>query len=111
MQYSTTALEQKRYPAALIFALEAHRVESDPDRKTAIAVVVHRLEEIVAQRLPPALSPTPKEVEKEYQKGLQAYVDDRLPAAKKAFQKVLELDPGHIRAFIALNRLQMETDE
>jgi len=111
MGYSATAFEQKRYGVALVFAVEAYRAEGDPDRKTAIMVALRRLEDIASQRLPPAINPTPEEVEKAYQQGLKAYVADRLLDARKAFQHVLELDPGNISAFIALNRLRQEIKE
>ncbi len=116
---SAALYAKKDYPKALKSLRQAHKLESEPEAKRqlksyidALVSLVEREAEPAAPKPPkaeaPAAGPSPVEMQKLYEAGVDLYAQGRLSEAANMFQRILDMDPANNSARRALQRVQSE---
>lgn len=115
------------YPRSLKAWEQAYRLQADPLRRSAARGYLKAIERLMKRRAaqaetrprapegpaapakPAAPQAPAEEIEKVYNEGVDLYTQGRLQEAKRAFERVLLLDPEHVPAAKALRRVMEES--
>jgi len=115
----TALYAQKKHPEALQALKAAYKHETDGAERDKLRSYVRALESLIEREAAEKAekrrsararktAPTPLDIQKLYEAGVDLYRQDRLKEAAAAFEKILSQDPENRSARVALRRVQAE---